>query len=101
MKAKIMLSERYPKLYQLFGAYLNQDSDLWGETIPEIVSCYRRDCPRESHLEMIHEIDSFISEHPDDLDSAFETDYGQDFDPELWGYTTASFLEELKRLLSD
>ncbi|MBB5468041.1 hypothetical protein OKW30_002545 [Paraburkholderia sp. Clong3] len=101
MKAKIMLSERYPKLYQLFGAYLNQDSDLWGETIPEIVSCYRRDCPRESHLEMIHEIDSFINEHPDDLDSAFETDYGQDFDPELWGYTTTSFLEELKRLLSD
>ncbi|MCC8401172.1 hypothetical protein LJ655_04555 [Paraburkholderia sp. MMS20-SJTN17] len=96
-----MLSSRYPKMYQLFGAYLNQDFDLWGDTIPEVVSCYKRDCPRESHLEMINEINSFMSEHLDDLDSAFEKDYGQDFDPELWGYTTTSFLHELKRLLSE
>ncbi|NIF53460.1 contact-dependent growth inhibition system immunity protein [Burkholderia sp. Ax-1724] len=96
-----MLSDRYPNLYQLFGAYFNQDSDLWGDTIPEIVSCYRRDCQRENHLEMIREIDSFISEHPNDLDSAFEKDYGQDLDPMLWGHTTASFLEELKHLLSE
>ncbi|HEY2024867.1 contact-dependent growth inhibition system immunity protein [Paraburkholderia sp.] len=96
-----MLSDRYPNMYQFFGGYLNQDFDLSGDTIPAIVSCYRSECPRENHLEMIHEINSFISEHPDDLDSAFEKDYGQDFDPALWGHTTASFLEELKRLLRE
>ncbi|MCC8396600.1 hypothetical protein LJ656_28835 [Paraburkholderia sp. MMS20-SJTR3] len=96
-----MWSTRYPKMYQLFGAYLNQDCKIWGDTIPEIISSYKRDCPRESHLEMIREIDSFIGEHPDDLDTAFETDYGHDFDPQLWEYTTASFLEELKRLLRE
>ncbi|APA87261.1 hypothetical protein BJG93_17130 [Paraburkholderia sprentiae WSM5005] len=96
-----MLSTRYPKMYQLFGAYLNEDSDIWGDTIPEIIACYKRDCPRESHLEMVHEINSFMSEHPQDLDTAFKKDYGQDFSPKLWGYTTASFLDELKRLLSE
>ncbi|MCC8396597.1 hypothetical protein LJ656_28820 [Paraburkholderia sp. MMS20-SJTR3] len=95
-----MSSIRYPKMYQLFGAYLNEDSDLWGDTLPEIIFCYKRDCPRESHLELIREINSFISEHPEDLDTAFEIDYGPDFSPKLWGYTTTSFLEELKRLLS-
>ncbi|MBB5419875.1 hypothetical protein QF000_003127 [Paraburkholderia atlantica] len=95
-----MLSTRYPKMYQLFGAYLNEDFDIWGDTIPDIIACYKRDCPRESHLEMVHEINSFMSEHRDDLDSAFKNDYGRDFSPELWGYTTASFLDELKRLLS-
>lgn len=96
-----MVSARHPKIYQLFGAYLNQDASMWGNTIPEIISCYKRDCPRESHLEMVREIDSFISEHPEDLDTAFEIDYGHEFSPELWGYTTVSFLEELKRLLRE
>lgn len=96
-----MVSARHPEMYQLFCCYLNEDSDLWGDTLPEIISCYKTDCPRESHLEMIREIDSFIREHPDNLDSAFETDYGRNFCPELWGYTTASFLEELKQLLSE
>ncbi|MCC8396601.1 hypothetical protein LJ656_28840 [Paraburkholderia sp. MMS20-SJTR3] len=96
-----MLSKRHPEMYQLFGAYLNQDCRLWGDTLFEIVSCYKSDSERAHHLELIQEIDLFISEHPEDLDAAFETDYGQDFDPELWGYTTASFLEELKRMLRE
>ncbi|MCC8396599.1 hypothetical protein LJ656_28830 [Paraburkholderia sp. MMS20-SJTR3] len=88
-------------MFQLFCCYLNEDSNIWGNTLPEILSCYKRDCPRESHLEMIREINLFINEHLDDLDSAFETDYGRNFSPELWGYTTLSFLEELKRILSE
>ncbi|NML34089.1 hypothetical protein HHL14_25075 [Paraburkholderia sp. G-4-1-8] len=95
-----MLSTRYPYMYQLFGAYLNEDSDIWGDTLPEIIACYKRDCPRENQLGIIDEANSFINEHPNDLDSAFKKDYGRNFSPKLWGYTTASFLEELKRLLS-
>jgi hypothetical protein len=96
-----MLSDRYPRMYELFGAYFNQDSDLWGDTIPEIISCYKNDSPIEYQREIINEINSFINEHPSDLDSAFERDYGSGFDPHLWGHTAASFLDELKRLLSE
>jgi CdiI immunity protein len=96
-----MLSDRYPRMYELFGAYFNQDFDLWGDTIPEIVSCYKKDSPPEYHREIINEIDSFVNEHPDDLDSAFERNYDSGFNPALWGHTTASFLDELKRLLSE
>ncbi|MFT4065331.1 contact-dependent growth inhibition system immunity protein [Paraburkholderia sp.] len=84
----------------IFTVYFGQDFDLFGDTVPEIVSCYRRD---ESHRreDLIREIGSFIGEHPKDLDAAFERDYGSAFDPESWGHTTASFLDELKRLLSE
>ncbi|TDV08335.1 contact-dependent growth inhibition system immunity protein [Paraburkholderia caballeronis] len=95
-----MPSDRYPGMRTFFGGYLNQDYELAGDTIPEIVACYKGDSPRECHFEMVHEIEAFMAEHPQDLDVAFETDYGSSFDPKLWGYTTASFLEELKGLLA-
>jgi len=81
------------------GAYFGQDFDLFGNTIPEIVAGYKQDASREYHHELINEINSFINEHPNDLDSEFEKDYGSGFDPKLWGHTTTSFLAELKRLL--
>ncbi|MEX3858827.1 contact-dependent growth inhibition system immunity protein [Paraburkholderia sp. BR10923] len=96
-----MLSDRHPRMYELFGAYFNEDFDLWGNTISEIVSCYKNDSSTEYRKEIIDEINSFMNEHPSDLDSAFERDYGSGFDPNLWGHTTASFLDELKRLLSE
>lgn len=96
-----MPSDRYPRMYELFGAYFNQDFDLWGDTIHEIASSYKMDSPPDYHREIINEINSFMDEHPNDLDSAFERDYGPGFNPELWGHTTASFLEELKRIFRD
>ncbi|NUX53633.1 hypothetical protein FSB65_09290 [Paraburkholderia sp. JPY418] len=44
-------------------------TSYFGETAPEIVSCYKRD---DSHRQqgLIREIDSFRKEH--DLDTAFE-----------------------------
>ncbi|MCC8391211.1 hypothetical protein LJ656_01305 [Paraburkholderia sp. MMS20-SJTR3] len=96
-----MLSERHPRMYELFGAYFNQDYDLWGTTIPQILSCYKEVAPRKYHYQLIDEINSFIREHPADLDSAFENDYGEGFDPHLWGYTTITFLSELIRLLHE
>jgi hypothetical protein len=87
-------------MYDLFGAYLNQDFDLWGDTLEEIVGCYKRDSLPEHHREIIGEIDLFVTEHPMDLDSAFKRGYRTGFDPVLWGYTITSFFEELKKLLS-
>lgn len=89
----------YPQLDQLFGAYLNQDFSYWGNTIAEVVRCYKRDHPREDHLEMLAEIEQFEQTHREDMDAAFESAYGFDFCPRLWGHTAASFLTELRSLL--
>lgn len=86
-------------MHELFGAYLNQDYDIWGETIPEIVACYMGDSPPEFHAELIKEIEKFMGDHPEDLKDAFDTSYGAGFDPELWGYKVDEFLLELTRLL--
>ena len=94
-----MPAERYPQMGLIFGVYFGQDFDLFGNTVQEVVSSYRNDCPEYRNLPV--ELDSFTAEHPHDLDAAFERDFGSDFDPELWGYTTASFFNELKRLLLD
>jgi len=96
-----MQSERHPQLYSFFGGYLNQDYELCGDTFEEVVEYFKRVNPRDHCLEMIQEIDAFIAEHPDDLDAAFERDYGQEIDHTCWGYTTATFLQALKHLLKD
>lgn len=96
-----MEHSEYPELSQLFGVYLNQDFDIWGDTIPAIVACYKRDSPIADHKLMLAEIERFQKSHPHDLDIAFDKTYGHEFSPEPWGHTTASFLDELKRLLSE
>ncbi|MDF0606627.1 contact-dependent growth inhibition system immunity protein [Neisseriaceae bacterium TC5R-5] len=91
----------YPYLYLLFGAYLMQDYDLSGNTLEEIIACYKsRELTAETSKAAIQEVDDFISRHPNDLDEHFEELYGFNFGPELWGYTTASFFEYLKTLLA-
>jgi hypothetical protein len=49
----------------------------------------------------IEEIKRLTAKFGENLDSAFYEMYGHDFNPKLWGHTTASFLNELKRLLSE
>jgi hypothetical protein len=68
---EMSLSERYPEMEHIFSVYFDQDFDLFGETVPELVSCYKRD---DSHRQqsLIREIDSFRKEHPDELDTAFK-----------------------------
>ncbi|NML34699.1 contact-dependent growth inhibition system immunity protein [Paraburkholderia antibiotica] len=89
----------YPELNQLFGVYLNEDCSYWGSTIEAIVSCYKKDSSRESVKNILVEIEHFEKEHAGNLDEAFEQAYGSQFGPELWGYTTTSFLDELRRIL--
>lgn len=98
-EGEIMPSERYPRMGLIFGVHFGQDFDLFGNTIPEIVSSYKNDCPEYRNLP--RELDAFTAEHPDDLDAAFKEDFGSGFDPKLWGHTTASFFEEIKRLLRE
>ncbi|NML31678.1 hypothetical protein HHL14_12625 [Paraburkholderia sp. G-4-1-8] len=93
-------SKHYPSMDHLMITYFGQDFDLFGETVPEIVACYEKDSPY-SYANLIYEIDAFRNEHPNDLTIAFNQKYGSGFSPEPWGYTTASFLDEVQRLLRD
>lgn len=83
--------ECYPEMDRIFSIYFGQDFDLFGEAVPEIVVCYKRDSLYQ-YKNMVHEIDSFRNEHPHDLDAAFDQIYGGGFSPEPWGYTAALYL---------
>ncbi|MGF6411711.1 contact-dependent growth inhibition system immunity protein [Paraburkholderia sp. MM5482-R1] len=93
-------SERYPAMEHIFNVYFGQDFDLFGENVQEIVACYRKDSPYD-YENLIREIDSFRSEHPSDLDATFKQVFRRGFRPEGGGYTTASFLDEIQRVLSE
>ncbi|WP_028225947.1 contact-dependent growth inhibition system immunity protein [Paraburkholderia ferrariae] len=97
-----MINEKsYPQFHTLFGAYLNQDSDYWGETLEEVVSCFKRDSSPSEIVKILNEIERFKNEAGENLDKEFYDLYGFNFSPVSWGYTTVSFFEELKRILSD
>jgi hypothetical protein len=89
----------YPRLDHFFGAYLNQDYQLSGDTIEEVVESYMRDTPSERHRDLSNEIDRFCLAHPDNLDAALSASYGFHFDPALWDHTAASFFQLVQRLL--
>ncbi|NML30448.1 contact-dependent growth inhibition system immunity protein [Paraburkholderia antibiotica] len=92
--------ERYPEMEQFFCAYFGQDFDLFGNTVSEIVECYKKGCPH-NYGDVIREIELFRNEHPNDLATAFEENFLSAFTPEPWGYTILSFLDEVERLLRE
>ncbi|KXU90311.1 hypothetical protein CI15_03645 [Paraburkholderia monticola] len=91
--------KKYYDLGQLIGGYFNEDFDYWGDTIEELVRACASGCTPEMITATVADIDRFKSDHAGDLDAAFEENFGRQFDPTLWGHTTESFLDELKRLL--
>jgi hypothetical protein len=91
----------YPELDHLLHGYFNQDYDLWGNTIEEIVDCYKRETAADVHRALRDEITRFIRAHPQDLDAAFLKAYPNEVDPSGWGHTTVSFLVEVDRLMRE
>jgi hypothetical protein len=89
----------YPRLDNFFGAYLNQDYQLSGETIEEVVDTYTQDTSAEYRKELSDEIARFCRAHSHDLDAALSASYGFHFDPALWDHSAASFFELVQRLL--
>jgi len=91
----------YQSLDYLIHAYFNQDFDLWGETTEQIISCFRRENDDEQSRSVIADIDRLKAEHSADLDRNFDELYGLYVNPQAWGHTAASFLDEVKRLLAN
>lgn len=93
--------QKFPQLDQLIRAYLNQDYELSGDSIEEVVKCYLRDSPHKDHLQLLNDITNFRHAHPSNLDKAFLEVYGFDFDPQLWEISTLEFFEMVKLTLSE
>jgi hypothetical protein len=93
-----MAESRYPELWQLILGYFNEDSNEWGSDVEEIVRLFRRESIHPVQYSAILEIDKFKADNIN-LDAAFRNEFGGQFNPNLWGYTTASFLDEVKQLL--
>ncbi|MCC8391208.1 hypothetical protein LJ656_01290 [Paraburkholderia sp. MMS20-SJTR3] len=91
----------YRQFYTLFGAYLNQDSDMWGDTLAEVVVSFKKDStPRQLEATLV-EIDKFKEEAGIHLGEIFHEAYGFDFNPILWGYSSTNhFFDDLKKILT-
>ncbi|WP_245621134.1 contact-dependent growth inhibition system immunity protein [Paraburkholderia ferrariae] len=96
-----MTDEKYENLEQLIFGRFHEDFDLFGDTIQELVLSYKEGRSKDEVDATISEIDAFKIHNPDDLDAAFKDEFGYQCNPRLWGHTAASFLDELKRLLSE
>ncbi|SMG21798.1 contact-dependent growth inhibition system immunity protein [Paraburkholderia susongensis] len=94
-------TDQYPGLTEFIQVYFGEDFALWGNTMADILALYRSESNPAERSTLVSEIDRFRRDNASDLDAAFEAAYGLCLDPPLWGHTTASFLDELKRLLSD
>ncbi|WP_373685701.1 contact-dependent growth inhibition system immunity protein [Paraburkholderia youngii] len=90
----------YPELNHFLRSLPQSRLRTSGDTIAEVLECYKQGTPVDAHERMLSKIGRLKREHPDP-DRAFEETYGQDFSPDLWGRTAASFFEELTRLLSE
>ncbi|MGO4761383.1 contact-dependent growth inhibition system immunity protein [Cupriavidus sp. 2KB_3] len=94
-----MTDVTYPELSHFLIVYLNEDFDIYGDSMEEIVGAYLRESDAGMRINLIGEIDRIKKDHPGDLEVAIEDACRGCFDPALWGYTATSFLDELKQSL--
>jgi hypothetical protein len=90
----------YPQLDHLIHAYLNQDYEISGSTIEEVVNAYKQDREEKDRSRLLDDMQQFKRAYSSRLDEAFLESYGFDFDPGLWDLNTAEFFDLVKRTLS-
>ncbi|MCC8404856.1 hypothetical protein LJ655_23780 [Paraburkholderia sp. MMS20-SJTN17] len=96
-----MNNGKYSNLEQLIMGRFHEDYSLYGDSIPDLVLSYKRGMNQTEKAAALKEIEQLKEDNRDNLDAAFEDAFGCHVDPVLWGHTAASFLDELKRLLSE
>ena len=93
-------AQSFLQLDKLIHAYLNQDYEISGDTIEEVVACYATDSSAADRAQLRQDMKVFRQVHTTDLDAAFLSLYGYDFDPELWGINTSAFFDLVESVLS-
>jgi hypothetical protein len=89
----------YTALSQFMGGWFHQDFDIEGNTVPEVVDAFRAVTPPEEQANLKSDIQRFLDEHPNDLDSAFEETFKPDIIASALSGSTRGFLEEVRDLL--
>jgi len=94
-----MTIDPYSALSQFIGCHFNEDYDLFGETIEEVVSDFKQIATPEEIKQICLEMDEFLIKYGADAAAVYSQNWGS-FDPGGWGYTIPAFFEELKRILN-
>jgi hypothetical protein len=89
----------YTALSQFLGGWFHQDFDIEGNTVPEVLDAFRAVTPPEEQAKLKSDIQRFLDDHPNDLDSAFEETFKPDIIASALSGSTRGFLEEMRDLL--
>jgi hypothetical protein len=89
----------YTALSQFMGGWFHQDFDIEGNSVAEILGAFRAVTPLEEQKTLKSDIQRFLDDHPNDLDSAFEETFKPDIIAAAFSGSTRGFLEEIRDLL--
>lgn len=81
----------------LVRVFFGQDSDLFGESVDEILESYRNTENAATVQKTVVEAEILLDLHPDDrqLKTAFAKVAEGEFSPKAWGFTARTFLEKV------
>lgn len=89
----------YPELKHFFGAYLNQDHYLLGDSLEAVLESYVEDHMREELAALLDEVHRFVAKHADNLESAAEATFALDVELAAFGGSVRGFFETLSKCL--
>lgn len=89
----------YTALSDFMGGWFHQDFDIEGNTVSEVLDAFRAVTPPEEQAKLKSDIQRFLDDHPNDLDSAFEETFKPDIIASAFSGSVRAFLEEIRDLL--
>ncbi|WP_175923722.1 contact-dependent growth inhibition system immunity protein [Burkholderia latens] len=60
------MNSDHPHMAQLIWGYFGEDFDIYGHTVPEIISKYLEVAPISRKIRLIYEIGRFVNTNKDD-----------------------------------
>ena len=91
----------YPVLYSLARYYFDQDYDMRGDTIDEVIAYFKNDTSVDAWEELAKELKMFLRKNSNEDDAAFTQVFKQTFKPDIafycWEGRTAR--QTLQRIL--
>lgn len=89
---------RYPDLWQLLGAYFNQDFHLFGNSIEDLLVLYIFESDPAARKRVVQDIDRFRSENARNMEEAYRREFREEID---WGISHDAFLSRIRNLLTE
>ncbi|MGO4765483.1 contact-dependent growth inhibition system immunity protein [Cupriavidus sp. 2KB_3] len=91
-----MTDSRYPELWQLIGAYFNQDFDMVGNSIEDLIAVYISESDPATRKRVIQDIERFMAENRGAIEEAYRREFGEEID---WGISHEAFLRKVEHLI--